>query len=472
MSGIFEYVAPTGDAKLKVVGVGGGGGNAVATMMVSGLVGVDFIVANTDAQALEHSDACQKLQIGSDLTKGLGAGANPEIGRNAALEDQELIAEAMAGADMVFVTAGMGGGTGTGAAPVIARAAREQGSLTVGVVTKPFQFEGKARRRRGESGLEALASEVDTLIVIPNQRLLALCDENTSMLEAFRMADQVLYNAVQGISDLITFHGMVNVDFADVRTIMTNKGLALMGTGCASGPRRAFEAAQAAISSPLLDEVSIEGATGILINFTGGPDLRLTEIHEAASLVEDAAHDDVNLIFGAVIDENMTDEIKITVIATGFQSEEAIQQTAPFAARALPGVQPWETAQPPQVWSIPAERERSVTPPPPPPEALLPQPGAGPSLVQERARAVTPPATRAQTPPRAPASTPPPAGRRSSAATDSVDLSKPAYVRRGSSRVVDEAPKGSEFWDASIDGESEFDAVVPRWLQPGQRGSR
>ncbi|MCA9540014.1 MAG: cell division protein FtsZ, partial [Myxococcales bacterium] len=321
MDSIFEYVGNPG-ARLKVIGVGGGGSNAVNTMVQSGLKGVDFIIANTDAQALEHSAAPTKLQIGAGLTQGLGAGANPEVGRNAALEDQRLVTDTLVGADMVFVTAGMGGGTGTGAAPVIARAAREAGALTVGVVTKPFNFEGRARRRRADTGIEALAAEVDTLIVIPNQRLLAISDENTTMVDAFKMADQVLYNAVQGISDLITEHGMINVDFADVRTIMSQKGLALMGTGRASGERRALVAAQAAISSPLLDDISIEGATGILINFTGGLDLKITEIEEAASLVEDAAHEDVNLIFGAVIDENMRDEIKITVIATGFAGAE------------------------------------------------------------------------------------------------------------------------------------------------------
>ena len=242
MESIFEYVGNSG-AKLKVIGVGGGGGNAVNTMLDSGLKGVDFIVTNTDAQALEHAQAGIKLQIGSNMTKGLGAGANPEVGRAAALEDNQMITEALAGADMVFVTAGMGGGTGTGAAPVIAKVARENGALTVGVVTKPFNFEGRSRRRRAEAGIEALAAEVDTLIVIPNQRLMAISDESTTMLDAFKMADQVLYNAVQGISDLITHHGMINVDFADVRTIMSNRGMALMGSGRASGPRRALEAA-------------------------------------------------------------------------------------------------------------------------------------------------------------------------------------------------------------------------------------
>ncbi|MCB9529801.1 MAG: cell division protein FtsZ [Myxococcales bacterium] len=400
MDSIFEYVGNPG-ARLKVIGVGGGGSNAVNTMVDSGLKGVDFIVANTDAQALNHAAAAIRLQIGSTLTQGLGAGANPEIGRNAALEDQRLITEALGGADMVFVTAGMGGGTGTGAAPVIARAAREAGALTVGVVTRPFNFEGRARRRRAEEGIEALAAEVDTLIVIPNQRLLAISDENTTMVEAFKMADQVLYNAVQGISDLITEHGMINVDFADVRTIMSNKGLALMGSGRARGEKRALVAAQAAISSPLLDDISIEGATGILINFTGGLDLKITEIEEAASLVEDAAHEDVNLIFGAVIDESMKDEIKITVIATGFQSAEQ-RQTDTRRERAtgslsdprlssgtMPSMPVWRPEVAPEVASdAPSldDRVRRVAPPP------LPE-----HVRQEAARAAQPqqPAARA-----------------------------------------------------------------------------
>ena len=336
----FEFMTEGSGARLKVVGVGGGGGNAVNTMVHSGLKGVDFIVANTDQQALEHSAAEVRLQIGANLTQGLGAGANPEVGRNAALEDQRVINDMMAGADMVFITAGMGGGTGTGAAPVFARAAREAGALTVGVVTKPFNFEGRSRGRRATAGIEALAAEVDTLVVIPNQRLLAISDANTTMKDAFMMADSVLYNAVQGISDLITEHGMINVDFADVRTIMGRKGMALMGAGRASGDGRALAAAQQAISSPLLDDISIEGATGILINFTGGLDLRISEIEEAASLVEDAAHEDVNLIFGAVIDESISDEIRITVIATGFEEHSArAKETVVAARQTVPGYQ-------------------------------------------------------------------------------------------------------------------------------------
>lgn len=314
----FDEVISTPGAKIKVIGVGGGGGNAINTMIEEGLDGVEFIAANTDMQALDKNQAGLKIQLGGALTKGLGAGADPEIGRNAALEDQERIKELLEGSDMVFVTAGMGGGTGTGAAPVIANIAREVGALTVGVMTKPFSFEGSRRRRIADQGLLQLQGCVDTLITIPNQRLLAIAGENTSIIDAFRKADEVLLYAVQGISDLITIGGLVNVDFADVKTIMSNMGLALMGTGRASGPQRAREAAEMAISSPLLEDVSINGATGILLNVTGGPDLSLFEINEASTLIQEAAHEDANIIFGAVIDPEMRDEIKLTVIATGF----------------------------------------------------------------------------------------------------------------------------------------------------------
>ncbi len=305
-------------ANIKVIGVGGGGGNAINTMITEGVSNVEFIAANTDLQALETNLAPVKIQLGGALTDGLGAGADPEIGRDSALEDQTQIAESLAGADMVFVTAGMGGGTGTGATPVIASVAREQGALTVGVVTKPFQFEGRRRRRQAEEGIDNLATAVDTLITIPNQRLLAIAGEQTTVLEAFKKADEVLLHAVQGISDLITVRGLVNVDFADVRTIMSDRGMALMGTGRASGPSRAMEASEMAISSPLLEEVSIEGATGILINVTGGVDMTLSEINDAMSLIEGAAHQEANIIFGNVIEEDMRDELMVTVIATGF----------------------------------------------------------------------------------------------------------------------------------------------------------
>ncbi len=305
-------------ARIKVIGVGGGGGNAVNTMIAARLDGVEFIAGNTDCQALQAHMAPTKLQLGTEVTRGLGAGANPEIGRVAALESQERIRETLEGCDMVFVTAGMGGGTGTGAAPVIAKIAREVGALTVGVVTKPFIFEGKKRRRQAEEGIAALEEAVDSLITIPNQRLLSIAGNNTTMLEAFRKADEVLLNAVQGITDLINVTGLVNVDFADVRTIMAGMGRALMGMGRATGDRRAIEAAQQAISSPLLEDVSIQGATGILINITGGPNLTLFEVNEACSLIQEAAHEDANIIFGSVVDASMTEDVRITVIATGF----------------------------------------------------------------------------------------------------------------------------------------------------------
>jgi cell division protein FtsZ len=287
-------------------------------MINFGLEGVEFIVVNTDAQALSSNMAPLKLPIGANVTRGLGAGADPEKGRKAALEDVTRLKESIQGADMVFVTAGMGGGTGTGAAPVIAQLAREEGCLTVGVVTKPFFFEGKQRARRAELGLAMLAEHVDTLITIPNQKLLSLGDEDLSFVDAFRKADEVLYQAIKGISDLITQNGIVNVDFADVKTVMSNMGRALMGTGCAKGQGRARLAAEMAITSPLLDDISVEGATGVLINIVGGPDMRMREIEEAATLVQEQAHEDANIIFGATVDENMGDMIKVTVIATGF----------------------------------------------------------------------------------------------------------------------------------------------------------
>ena len=305
-------------ARIKVVGVGGGGGNAVNTMIASGLPGVDFIAANTDVQALGANFAAAKLQLGVQLTKGLGAGADPDVGRQAALEDTETIRDHLTGADMVFITAGMGGGTGTGGAPVVARIAKELGALTVAVVTKPFQFEGKKRMRQADDGMRDLKDAVDTLIAIPNQRLLAIAGRNTSLLETFKKADDILLQAVRGISDLITVHGLINLDFADVRTIMAEMGMAMMGAGSASGENRAVEAAQKAIASPLLEDISIHGAKGVLINITGSHDLSLHEVNEAATLIQEEAHDDANIIFGAVIDERMGDEIRITVIATGF----------------------------------------------------------------------------------------------------------------------------------------------------------
>jgi len=324
-------------AKIKVVGVGGGGGNALNTMILAGLTGVDFIAANTDCQALHHNRAATKIQLGAQVTKGLGAGANPEIGRQAALEDRERIVAALEGADMVFVTAGMGGGTGTGGAPVIAELARSLGVLTVGVVTKPFVFEGKRRLKQAEYGIAQLKGAVDTLITIPNQRLLAVADERTTLLDTFKKADEVLLNAVQGISDLITIPGLINVDFADVRTIMSNMGVALMGTGSATGDARALTAARLAVESPLLEDVQIDGATGILINITGGPDMTLVEVNQACSLIQEAAHEDANIIFGSVIDDEMGEVLKITVIATGFATRDARRIERTDATRVVRG---------------------------------------------------------------------------------------------------------------------------------------
>ena len=309
-------------ARIKVIGIGGGGGNAVNTMIAGKLTGVDFIVANTDAQAIDANRASVKIQLGEQITKGLGAGANPEIGRRAAMEDEGKIREYLSGADMIFITAGMGGGTGTGGAPVIAKTAREVGALTVGVVTKPFTFEGKKRMRQAEDGIQELKATVDTLIVIPNQRLLSIAAKTTTMLEAFHKADDVLLQAVRGISDLIITPGLINLDFADVRTVMAEMGLALMGAASASGENRAVEAAQKAISSPLLEDISIHGARGLLINITGGPDMGLHEVNEAATMIQEEAHEEANIIFGAVIDEKMKDEIRVTVIATGFGEKE------------------------------------------------------------------------------------------------------------------------------------------------------
>jgi cell division protein FtsZ len=319
---MIEYTDKQDGARIKVIGVGGGGGNAINTMVAGRLEGVEFIAANTDVQALAANRAGVKIQLGRSASRGLGAGANPEIGRQAALEEREAIAVALEGADMVFVTAGMGGGTGTGGAPVVADIAKATGALTVGVVTKPFLFEGNKRRKQAEAGLAELAAAVDTLIVIPNQRLLSVAGENMSLADAFKRADEVLLNAVQGISDLITVHGIVNVDFADVRTIMSGQGMALMGTGRSVGEHRAVEAMQAAISSPLLEDVSLDGATGLLVNISGGPNLTLHEVNEAVTMAQSAADADANIIFGSVINEALGDEVKITVIATGFQGRD------------------------------------------------------------------------------------------------------------------------------------------------------
>jgi cell division protein FtsZ len=320
---MFEFVeSDQCMAKIKVIGVGGGGGNAINTMIKSSLEGVDFMVANTDAQALTASVAPLKIQLGSDLTKGLGAGANPDVGRDAAMENKEQLKEIFTGSDMVFITAGMGGGTGTGAAPVIAEVAKEVGALTIGVVTKPFSFEGGQRSKQAEAGIRELKKVVDTLITIPNQKLLSISSKSTSMLDAFKRADDVLLYAVKGVSDLITNHGFINVDFADVKTIMSEKGLALMGAGIANGESRALEAAQLAISSPLLDEVDINGARGVLVNITAGPSLTMHEIEEANVLIQEKAHQDARIISGVIIDENMGEDLRVMVIATGFGKNE------------------------------------------------------------------------------------------------------------------------------------------------------
>ncbi|SEB41902.1 cell division protein FtsZ [Paenibacillus sp. GP183] len=343
---MFEYDMDTDHlAQIKVIGVGGGGSNAVNRMIENGVKGVEFITVNTDAQALHLSKSEHKLQIGDKLTRGLGAGANPEVGKKAAEESKELIMNTLRGADMVFVTAGMGGGTGTGAAPVIAEIAKECGALTVGVVTRPFTFEGRKRAMQADIGIAALKEKVDTLIVIPNDRLLEIVDKKTPMLEAFREADNVLRQGVQGISDLIAVPGLINLDFADVKTIMTERGSALMGIGVATGENRAAEAAKKAIMSPLL-ETSIDGARGVLMNITGGANLSLYEVNEAADIVASASDLEVNMIFGAVINENLKEEIMVTVIATGFEHKPAAQQQPrrPVPGQSSQPQQPAETA--------------------------------------------------------------------------------------------------------------------------------
>jgi cell division protein FtsZ len=419
-------------ARIKVVGVGGSGGNALNTMISSGLEGVEFIAANTDAQALESNLAPNKIQLGPQLTKGLGAGGAPEVGRKAALEDVQRLSDSLAGADMVFVTAGMGGGTGTGAAPIVAQVAKDQGALTVGVVTKPFIFEGKRRSKNAHAGVDELISEVDSIITIPNQKLLALGDDDLSMLDAFQRADDVLLQAVRGISDLIVNAGMINVDFADVRTIMSNTGRSLMGTGYGKGDRRAVEAAEMAINSPLLDNISVEGAMGILINFTAGPDIKLKEINEAASLIQEAAHEDANIIFGVVTDPDMSDLVKVTVIATGFEPAENDQPETQQGRQQLPmGVgnsRPSVAAARNQ--NMPAQARPSRAPaqpqaasrPPQPPQAQQPAP----------APAQQPAPAPAQQPAQQQGFGEPRAGRAFGAGAlhDEAVLDIPAYLRR------------------------------------------
>ena len=336
---------PLTGARIKVIGIGGGGSNAVNRMIEAGIEGIEFLVANTDLQALKRSRAPIKIQLGSRLTKGLGAGADPGVGREAALEDTDKIIEVLEGADMVFVTTGLGGGTGTGAAPIIASLATELDALTVAVVTKPFHFEGRRRMQQADQGLRELRECVDTVITIPNERLLHMVDRGVSLADSFRVADDVLRQAVQGISDLITVPGLINLDFADVKSIMQGMGMALMGAGRATGENRAIEATQQAISSPLLEEATIQGAKGVLINITGGPDLTLFEVNAASSIIRESADEDANIIFGAVIDETLTDEMKITVIATGFDKEVAPVMSA-AATTAIPAPPPRYVARP------------------------------------------------------------------------------------------------------------------------------
>jgi cell division protein FtsZ len=349
-------------AKIRVVGVGGGGGNAVNSMIKKGLHGVDFFAVNTDVQALQRNQASNKIQIGKNLTRGLGAGADPTIGYRAVEEDREEIARALGGSDMVFVTAGMGGGTGTGGAPLVGNIAKSLGALVVGIVTRPFQCEGKKRTGQADQGIEELRKQVDTLIVIPNQKLLTIVERRTPLTEAFDIANSVLYGATRGISELITVPGLINVDFADVRTIMREMGDAVMGTGEATGENRAVEAAHMAISSPLLDDVSISGARGVLVNITGGPSMSLFEVDEATEIIHGAAGDEANVILGAVIDENLTDEIIVTVIATGF-NQRAAQPTIARPAAQKP-VRPIERiptgADDLQLLDVPAYKRRGI----------------------------------------------------------------------------------------------------------------
>ncbi len=401
---MIEYTDKQDAAKIKVIGVGGGGGNAINTMVAARLEGVEFIAANTDVQALAANRAGVKLQLGRSASRGLGAGANPDVGRQAALEEREAIAAALEGADMVFVTAGMGGGTGTGGAPVVADVAKGTGALTVGVVTRPFLFEGNKRRKQAEQGLAELKAAVDTLIVIPNQRLLSVAGENMSLADAFKRADEVLLHAVQGISDIITVHGLVNVDFADVRTIMAEQGMALMGTGRSSGEKRALEAMQAAISSPLLEDVTLDGATGLLVNITGGPNLTLREVDEAVSMAQSAADPDANIIFGSVVDETLGDEVRITVIATGFQGRE-LEKRAP--------------ARPAQVQVAAAAPAKAIPPPLPPDQK--------PKEPIRLAQAIPAPAVQTVAAGRAPRRD----GFKPADTEDQYDI--PAFLRRGGS---------------------------------------
>ena len=416
-------------ARIKVIGVGGGGSNAVNRMVRVGLDGVQFIVANTDRQALDYNAATVKLQLGAKLTKGLGAGADPNVGRSAALEDTEKIIQALDGADMIFVTTGLGGGTGTGAAPVIARLASELGALTVAVVTKPFKFEGKKRQIQAERGLEALRDCVDTIITIPNERLLTIIDRSTPLTDAFATADDVLRQAIQGISDLIMVPGLINLDFADVKTIMNGMGLAMMGTGVAEGEDRAIEAARRAISSPLLEGASVTGARGVIINVTGGPDLSLVEVSDASTIVQEAADEDANIIFGAVVDPTLKGKVKITVIATGFGPVGAAHSTTGGAHTPIDMALYADSPRPRPDTGAPGTAS-----PPMSVRMSMPRRGAGPELPLAAAGSVGSPLPGAGTAP------PPVRGARSGApaadreASGDVDVSStfdvPAFLRR------------------------------------------
>ena len=406
-------------ARIKVVGVGGGGSNAVNRMVEVGLGGVEFIVANTDVQALDHNRASVKVQIGHKLTKGLGAGADPNIGRQAALEDTDTIISALSGADMIFVTTGLGGGTGTGAAPVIASLASELGALTIAVVTKPFKFEGRKRAIQAEAGLEALRECVDTVITIPNERLLSIIDRRTSLTEAFSLADDVLRQAIQGISDLILVPGLINLDFADVKTIMSGMGVAMMGTGTSEGENRAMQAAQKAISSPLLEDSSVHGARGVIINVTGGPEMSLMEVNEASCVIQEAAHEDANIIFGAVVDPQLEGKVKITVIATGFD-RKSVARSVPATALQTPVDLSNYTEHFSRTAESFAEPRLEAAPPP---QAYAPPSYAPPSLTVSRRQALE-------------LSLPVPPGRASNGASEESGLEAgspldvPAFLRR------------------------------------------
>jgi cell division protein FtsZ len=437
----FQEEMPRG-ARIKVIGVGGGGGNAVNRMIEARVEGVEFIVANTDAQALKTSHAPVKLQLGMKLTSGLGAGANPDVGRKAAIEDSEKIIEALEGADMVFVTAGLGGGTGTGAAPVIASLASEMGALTVAVVTRPFGFEGKRRLMQADRGVEELLDSVDTMIVIPNERLLKVA-KDAGFFESFRIADDVLRQGVQGISDIITIPGIINRDFADVKTTMSGMGYAVMGTAMRGGPNRATEAAHAAMSSPLLEDGAIDGARGILINISGSSSLKLSEVNEASSIIQNSAHEDANIIFGAVLDESLKDELKITVIATGFRPDMPARGDRPVSA-AVPALDSItvtshtarDSSKPRFASEVaeesPAAPVASAVPAAVPDAAAVPAPAAPSQAAASRPAATSAPAqpvTYVRTAPAEPTVSAAEAARRAAEKQDR-DLEVPAYLRR------------------------------------------